>query len=292
MASLPFVPFPARGWPATVERLQRLGEPWTADEVIMDLRWHVDQRVPLPGRPELQKRWQWTEWNTRQMLAQPDLWWDPTKGEAPKSRAELLQRTSSRPPARLQPTSSPDTDEPAQSARILQRASSRPPADLQRTSTRAVSTTPSPSPSPETRPPKGSGVPAGWEEAVEVYQTVYRPAIGKRVHPPLKPGQGNGKHLSTLLKRHGLEDTTKLLRHCATSPKRSFLRERGYDLQTVVRHSQEYLDDALQETPSLRLASPSRPPDPGPRPPPPEELATLEELDALMAVVAGGRRAS
>lgn len=140
--------------------------------------------------------------------------------------------------------------------------------------------------------PAAGGPPPGWEEAVEVYQTVYRPAIGKRVHPPLKPGQGNGKHLSTLLKRHGLEDTTRLLRHCATSPKRSFLRERGYDLQTVVRHSQEYLDDALQETPALRLASPSRPPDPGPRPPPPEELATLEELDALMAVVAGGRRAS
>lgn len=141
-----WVPFDASGWEETVELLQATGKPWPEAAAVYDLRWYIDQGLPLPGRDELQKRWAWKEWRTRQLLATPDRWWDPAKGGTPpSSRGELerrvsvrrrstLQETSRTPPGRLQETSRYETEQPEQSTNSLQVPSRSPPGPLQESS--------------------------------------------------------------------------------------------------------------------------------------------------------------
>ena len=56
-----WVPMPADAddWLETVEMLQSTGRRWPRSQVVLDLRWHVDQRLPLPGVPALVRRWSW-----------------------------------------------------------------------------------------------------------------------------------------------------------------------------------------------------------------------------------------
>lgn len=85
----PWIPFEVNGWPEIVEMLTDSGRSWPEAAVTADLRWHVDQGVPLPGRDKLMERWRWPDWSVRELLRKPALWWDPTKGPPPESRAEL-----------------------------------------------------------------------------------------------------------------------------------------------------------------------------------------------------------
>lgn len=117
MTTRPFYrPDPA-WWPTIAEVLPK---PWPAEAVEHDLVWWLDQievgRVDrLPGRPTLAVRWGWTERKVRGVL-------------------EDVQRTSSRRPAHVQPTSSTVTVQAPLSADNVQPASSERPANVQRTS--------------------------------------------------------------------------------------------------------------------------------------------------------------
>lgn len=117
MTTRPFYrPDPA-WWPTIAEVLPK---PWPAEAVEHDLVWWLDQievgRVDrLPGRPTLAVRWGWTDRKVRGVL-------------------EDVQRTSSRRPANVQPTSSTVTVQAPLSAENVQPASSERPANVQRTS--------------------------------------------------------------------------------------------------------------------------------------------------------------
>lgn len=91
----PWVPMPVQGWPEVAAFLQATGLAWPEAAVVTDLRWHIDQGVPLPGRPVLCRRWGWADWPVRGLLADTARWWDDKKGTrpAPESR-DALPRTS------------------------------------------------------------------------------------------------------------------------------------------------------------------------------------------------------
>ena len=142
--------FPAsvKGWPVTVERLQRLGEPFTEDEAANDLRWLVHQHAAalwargvqsptpaqlvagVPGRPTLRARWNWTDHAVRTLLRDTAAWWDSGRWTDAPSPAHR-QRTASAPPADRQPTASDSTGEPGEADTNRQRTASAPPADRQ-----------------------------------------------------------------------------------------------------------------------------------------------------------------
>lgn len=175
-----WAPFPVDEWPATVELLQRSGDRWTPGAAIFDLRWHVDQRLPLPGRPALAQRWRWKDWEVRELLADTPAWWDvATQGPAPTSRAELeervkvVKRSSSRtPPGHLQDVSRSTTDEAAQSGESLQDGARTPPG---RRHTRDGDP-PSPSPSePIPQPPASTA--GGLTEFDEDQVTALTPVV-------------------------------------------------------------------------------------------------------------------
>jgi len=254
---------------------EAIAGPWPEALVEMDLAYWSDpiscERKSRPGVRTLAETWGWGKTKASDFIRA----WD-TRQSADTSRTVGGQAADTRPTANA---SNPATS--GQSADTSRTVGGQPLVD-----TRARSSLVSRL-SEEQQAPKAARTPPGWEEAVEVYQTVYRPAIGKRVHPPLQPDRGNGRHLATLLKRHGVDETVRLLRHCATSPKRSYLREQGYDLQTVVRHSADYLDDAINEAPRPRPA-----PDVVVYAPPPPELDSTPESRAALRAIIGGRRAS
>ena len=85
-----WVPMPADGWPEMAELLTSTGRPWPASAVVTDLRWHVDQRVPLPGRPALCRRWAWNDRAVRAMLADEAGWRDPKHME-PMLRTGMVE---------------------------------------------------------------------------------------------------------------------------------------------------------------------------------------------------------
>lgn len=122
----------AAWWPHISAEIKR---PWPREAVWFDLRWWEGQvsqkRCARPGRPALQQRWGWSEWETRAVL-KSGLWEDPLKTPA-------LQPTSSDSPGDLQPTSNQRTDKRQESRENLQPTSSDSPAILQQTSPRAYS---------------------------------------------------------------------------------------------------------------------------------------------------------
>lgn len=98
-----WIPLPVQGWPEVVEFLRSTGRPWPELMVVADLRWHVDQGVPLPGRPALVSRWGWADRAVRKMLDKPGRWWDPKKGAPPTTREQLDARTPRSVRGRVQP---------------------------------------------------------------------------------------------------------------------------------------------------------------------------------------------
>ena len=116
-------PMPSSVWLSVVDHLPR---PLTTEQAAHDLRVYASQvrlgrRRKMPGRPALRKRWGWTDWGVRSLLADEAAWADP--------------RTA--PPADRQPTASA----PPETAAIVEveptRPAIAPPAHRQPTSTRA-----------------------------------------------------------------------------------------------------------------------------------------------------------
>ena len=94
-------PMPSSVWLSVVDHLPR---PLTTEQAAHDLRVYASQvrlgrRRKMPGRPALRKRWGWTDWGVRSLLADEAAWADP--------------RTA--PPAHRQPTASA----PPESAAIV-----------------------------------------------------------------------------------------------------------------------------------------------------------------------------
>ena len=82
----PWAPFPVADWPEVAELLTDSGKAWPKGAAIYDLRWHFDQDGRVPGRSTLVSRWSWGDKRVRRMLADPETWWDPSKGAVPYRR--------------------------------------------------------------------------------------------------------------------------------------------------------------------------------------------------------------
>ncbi len=96
----PWFPAPVDGWDETAEILLDSGKRWPEQAVVSDMRWMVDQGVPVPGRPTLRQRWKWEDWEIRKFLANEDLWRDPIRPREPVRRKGTRQQpTSSHQPA-------------------------------------------------------------------------------------------------------------------------------------------------------------------------------------------------
>lgn len=115
----------ASWWPAVANRIER---PWPREAVMMDLRWWRGQEFVrgkklLPGRPALQQRWGWKDWDVRVILRAEKEWEDPLKASpAPDSTSVPPVFTSSTPES-----TSGGKVETAESGEILQNS----PAPLQ-----------------------------------------------------------------------------------------------------------------------------------------------------------------
>ncbi len=120
-------PMQADWWPAIAASLPR---PWPREAVCMDLRWWRGQEIVLarkllPGRPALQQRWGWKEWDARLILREEAIWKDPRREET------AVPKLSSDSPAALQPLSSDSPAASTTNAENLTESSSDSPAALQ-----------------------------------------------------------------------------------------------------------------------------------------------------------------
>jgi hypothetical protein len=158
-----WVPMPADLWPLMVDRLQVLEEAWPEEACLFDLRWHVDQRKPIPGRPALCARWGVTDRIARRLMADTGRWWDPARGPAPTGRVQPVsnacptdvQRVSNDRPADTQTNAETQAGMSSRCPADVQPMSSPCPADVHR---RVDPPSPSPShpPSPSPEDERGS----------------------------------------------------------------------------------------------------------------------------------------
>jgi hypothetical protein len=117
---------PASAWPSIIEAV-RAARPLERDEAIADLRWQLDQRGDVESRRALAKRWGWSEWATRELLASEHDW-----------RVDVRPVAAQVHPTGRPSTAHPGTGETATSREIRPPAAHPPPADLPAASTRAV----------------------------------------------------------------------------------------------------------------------------------------------------------
>lgn len=85
----PFVPMDPRWWADIARALVASGQPWPREAVLMDLRWWADQErrgrvdggkpVVRPGRPTLERRWNWSGRQARNILKAEAEWSDPLR---------------------------------------------------------------------------------------------------------------------------------------------------------------------------------------------------------------------
>jgi hypothetical protein len=276
---------PAAGWPVTLERLQRLGEPLTESEAITDLRWHVDQRVPLPGRRELRKRWGgWSERAIRDLLADTCRWWDATKGLPPQSRGELearvpvVQRRLIPPASHSAPTGVPQRSHPGTVKADESGASdptALPPAShVDPTGVHArAQIHPAPSPTPSPGKPVGPGIEdapteisnpllEAYERAATYWGEIVLRQIGRRpTKGPSRSSKLGGKLLAAI--RRDENQVMDALRFVAESQTDRAQKLRTYDgltVETVLRHVEEYAElwRAHEDRPTAGPSPPRR----------------------------------
>jgi len=110
-------PLPTSVWVSIIEHLPR---PLTAEQAAHDLRVYASQvrrgrRRRMPGRPTLRKRWGWSDWQVRALMADEAAWVDPQTvpparrqlaASSPPETATIVKvqpsAATSSPPARLQ----------------------------------------------------------------------------------------------------------------------------------------------------------------------------------------------
>jgi hypothetical protein len=283
-----WAPFDVDGWEEHVELfLAPSDKPWPRGTAIYDLRWHVDQRKPLPGRGPLATRWKWDPYEVRKLLKDTAAWWDPTKGVAPACRADLEATTpvvrKVRPErAQSSPSVRPDiaqstTDEPAQSAAVRPDIAQSSPSVRPEFATRVESSpSPTPSPSPNNSPPAAGpldraasgGTRPDLESLATLWNTTIVPlARGNGGSPPtvrkLEAGKGIGKDVRARVDQHGLPAVEAVFRWFAESKheRAGFLRRSGNGLKTLVWNSnfEEYLGYVDAEAEAGLPAQPSAP---------------------------------
>jgi hypothetical protein len=127
-----WLPCEAQWWADIADALMASGQAWPDAAVRMDLRWWDDvSRMTgadvRPGRAALCRRWRWSDWQARAMMADRSAWADPAKPDQRPS----LQSASSFPPASLQLPSSPPPEHLQVSGAKRRDDKGAPPASLQ-----------------------------------------------------------------------------------------------------------------------------------------------------------------
>lgn len=178
-------PMQAEWWPAVAAKLPR---PWPREAVLFDLRWWRGQeratgRKLMPGRPALQQRWGWVEWDARKIMRSESEWMDNDKLSS--GPPVVLQPLSSGPPA-AEPVNAGNSEESSSGPpAVLQPLSSNPPrARSLYTDHRSPITegegeraTPTPPQQPEPEAPQSPAVP------VVAPQTIADPAVPAPTQP-------------------------------------------------------------------------------------------------------------
>ncbi len=240
------------GWQSA--RLREHGTPWDEELRIGDLRWwegqvRMGKERRVPGHKALSKRWGMSEWKTRELLKNTELW------------STEKQKTSRLPPADLPPTSPLPMVSPEQSTENLPSTSRPPPADLdtrggvrtknkeqreQHTSLQADD---------DSQPPadamsKTRELPAAL---VEAYQR-FRTASGISAKRRLNTRKGQGLKLWSIHQQAGNEAVALFDWLAGSQHERAqFYRGKHMDSTNVVRHLDTLLD--LMSAPVSAAAS-------------------------------------
>ena len=215
-----WAPFDVDGWPEVAEALTEAGRAWPRAAAVFDLRWHIDQGKPIPGRPSLIRRWRWTGHAVRVFLANADTWQDPRK-----RTKTVRQRAASRPPADRQPPHGRNGTIPEDPPAHRQPIASRPPAPIV-------------DPHSHSHSQATHTCAAGeWDRAQAAWLDAAR-SMGKKPRA-LKRSRGMGAQLARAIKRWGIDDVLAVIGWWGTSnhKRATYLRNEGYGLDTLIRPS-------------------------------------------------------
>lgn len=247
------------------------GAAWPDDAAAFDLRWHMATETPIKGRRPLAKRWNWTAWRVRNLLAKHDL------GESPTRARESAQLPPSRRPVAAQP---PPSARPIPQGETLtnreEPPSARPAAAQLPPSARPVAAQLSTIEENKNKN-KNKGALSLPPELLDAWK---RAAVACGTEAPRSPRATSetGKRLAAVVAEHGAPAIIALLDWLANSPANNaaFIRAEHTPLTVIrPRNIDRY----------LALATKTPPPRPGEwrsnAKPPETTDAQLDEIGAL-----------
>jgi hypothetical protein len=254
----PWFAVDADAWPAIADALSASGNPWPREAVVADLRWWANEERrgrDMPRRVVLARRWGWTDWATRQAIADEGAWrsqpWETEAGPT------ALQPSTNRSPTVDQP---PDNGSPSLFGDIP--TDDQPPANRQPTArrhTRGIkegnqesAITEADTPCPPWAGPLASGTGIPKADLVAGVVQVLATVRGKQPNPARCAT--DAKSIVSLWRATGkqpwpefIADLDLVAQACQQSPDRLFSRDvradgwqggvdRSRDVATICRH--------------------------------------------------------